>query len=143
MAGDGGCCPCESGYLLVAPVSRSPVASSPSSGGSMLSWTRLLEGAFDAGGERGDAAGLVWGSGELESARTAATAAAAAIGALALCGIDVKFDWHQGALAPTVLDINPRPAGLMHSDLLLTDSSHREAGLAGGLWRHLSSLTAG
>lgn len=143
VVGDGGCYTCESGYLLVAPVSRSPVSSSPSSGGSMLSWTRLLEGELVAGGERGDAAGLVWGSGELESARTAATAAAAAIGSLALCGIDVKFDWHQGALAPTVLDLNPRPAGLMHSDLLTTDGSHREAGIAGGLWRHLRRLTAG
>ena len=72
-----------------------------------------------------------------------ATAAAAAIGSLALCGIDVKFDWHQGALAPTVLDLNPRPAGLMHSDLLTTDGSHREAGIASGLWRHLRRLTAG
>lgn len=143
VAGDGRHLTCESGYLLVAPPGGSPVPSSPSSGGSVLSWARLLEGDLVAGG-RPAAGDLVWGPGELESARTAATAAATAVGGvLALCGVDLKFDWHRGSgVAPTVLDLNPRPAGLVHSDLLAAEGSRREAGIARGLWRRLGQLAA-
>ena len=143
VSGDGRCHTCESGYLMVAPTG-SPISSSPSAGGNILPWTRLLEEDMVASGEPADASGRrAMGFAELECARNAATAAAAAVGPLALCGIDLKFDWHQGSMVPTILDLNPRPAGLMHADLLTTDGCHTEAGIAGGLWRHLKRLATG
>jgi hypothetical protein len=143
VSGEGRCYTCESGYLMVAPAG-SPISTSPSSGGSILSWTRLLAQDLIAGGERTDAPDrLAMGSAELECARRAATAAAGAVGSLALCGIDLKFDWYQGSLVPTILDLNPRPAGLLHSDLLVTDGSQPEAGIARGLWRRLRRLATG
>ena len=144
----------ESGYLLVAPGPDEPVAS-VSQGGHVepltaLDGAGLVCGDADSGSPAVAAAGpaadpspaagaeLTWGRDELDAARELAIRATTAVGTLALAGVDIKLDLHGGRLVPSVLDVNPRPAGLLHSDLLAGvdgGTALGEAGIGAGLWR--------
>jgi predicted ATP-grasp superfamily ATP-dependent carboligase len=100
-------------------------------GGTIAPVSRLDEGELVVAG--GTVARLSWQPQHLEQVRDLAVRAVQAVGPLALAGVDIKLDLREGTLAPTVLDLNPRPAGLLHANLLTTG----EPGLGAGLWRLL------
>ena len=154
VAWDGTARRAESGYLLVAPAPDAPIAA-VAQGGQIQPLT-ALDGASlvrlqaDAAAAAGVAsrpapdrcpasrARVVWGLDALAAARELAVRSVAAVGPLALAGVDIKLDYRDGRLAPSVLDVNPRPAGLLHSDLIEGNdgaAGASEAGIAAGLWR--------
>ncbi|MEW6753291.1 MAG: hypothetical protein AB1505_20265 [Candidatus Latescibacterota bacterium] len=122
----------ESGYLQVAPGLDSPICS-VGRGGRILPFSRLADCELVSVGR--DTRPVRWGPHHLAAARDLAARAARALGPLGLAGVDVKLDVEGDSLSPTVLDLNPRPAGLLHADLL--DSG--EPGLGAGLWRLLAA----
>lgn len=135
VAWDGAHHVAESGYAVVAAGSDNPI-SAVSHGGHVL----RLDGLRQRGIWNLDASEKTpWGEADLEAAAAVAVQAVQALGPLALTGVDVKFDTGDsgGRLVPLVLDANPRPAGLIHSDLLF--SSPPDPGVTSALWRHLDT----
>ncbi|MBT6148015.1 MAG: hypothetical protein HOH74_21455 [Gemmatimonadetes bacterium] len=55
---------------------------------------------------------------------------------LDLAGVDLKFDVVEGRIQPVVLDVNPRPAGLLHADLI--DTQPLEPGVGATLWHRMA-----
>lgn len=130
---DGSVYGAESGYLLVAGSPDQPITS-VARGGRTRPY-RLLD---EVGLAKPDGFPTPWLPRYLEEAQALAIAATAALGPLGLAGIDLKFDWRSDGVQATVLDLNPRPAGLLHANLISGD----EAGIAAGLWRRIRQLTA-
>ena len=132
----------ESGYLLVAPGPNSPI-SSLARGGQIEPFFRLEESALvcaDASARAPDR--IPWTREELDKVRQLAIRSVAAVAPLALAGVDIKLDYQAGSLAPSVLDVNPRPAGLLHADLFDPaggEPTSGEAGIASGLWRRVGA----
>ena len=123
----------ESGYAVAAAGPDTPI-SSVSWGGQVVRLAQLHQrGIWNAGTSQR----VAWSEAYLEAACAAAERAVRALGPLALAGVDVKYDPGDDAdqLFPIILDVNPRPAGLIHSDLL--SSASPDAGVTDGLWSHL------
>ena len=123
----------ESGYLQIAPAANEPI-SSISRGGQIQSISEL---SADRLVHLGDDRTLPWNPTDLARSVSTAIQAVRAIGALGLAGVDIKIDCRKGVLQPTVLDLNPRPAGLLHANLL----ADGEAGIGPSLWRHLIAMS--
>jgi hypothetical protein len=114
----------ESGYLLVAPPGQ--IITSVGRGGHTLPVGTLRDqGVADV-----DGAAAPWEQAALDAACTLACSASTALGPLWLCGCDIKFDCRDHRLVPSILDLNPRPAGLLYAGLLAGD----EAGVSTRLW---------
>jgi len=84
----------------------------------------------------GGARASAWSPALLATATGRAEAAVAALGPLAVAGVDLKLDATPLGLDWAVLDVNPRPAGLLHAGLLETG----EPGVGAALWRGLLQL---
>ena len=132
VAFDGTGYAAESGYLQVAPDPTAPI-SSMARGGQIRPF-RHLEEAKLVCLEDPDIR-LCWTPEISTSVRDLAVRAVQAVGPLGWAGVDVKLDYREGCLLPSVLDINPRPAGLLHANLF--DSG--EAGIGASLWRGMLS----
>ena len=125
----------ESGYLICARPGE-PVSSV--AGGARIERLARLDGAALAQHNAPAATGhLAWSADALERALDVAARAAATLD-LELAGVDVKFDLVEGEITPQVLDVNPRPAGLLHADLVRGEPP--EAGVGPSLWRRLDAL---
>ncbi len=120
----------ESGYLLAAPPGQ--VVTSVGRGGRALSMAALRDGGLMCI----DGVAVPWGADALAAACALACGASAALGPLWLCGCDIKFDSGRQGLVPSILDLNPRPAGLLYSGLLVDD----EAGVSVRLWPAIANL---
>lgn len=108
----------ESGYLQVASSPSERIVSAGRGG-------RVMELHKNALGQLVTEEGtpIAMNAGNFDTLKNIASKAAEAIGGIALVGVDLKLlatmDKHgEIALSAFVLDINPRPAGLMHSDRL-------------------------
>ncbi len=128
---DGSAWRATSGYLLVAPSSAAPLTSVSRGGQARpLSW---LDGRkLVAPGAARDGS-LSWSGDWLAAAARTAEAAARALPPVSLAGVDIKLDASAAAPVCSVLDLNPRPAGLLHADLL----DGTGPGLGGELWQGL------
>ena len=124
----------ESGYLQVAPAANEPI-SSMSRGGRIQPISRLDTEQL---AHLDDGQFILWDPAALYRCSSAAVQAVRAIGPLDLAGVDIKIDCQKGVLRPTVLDLNPRPAGLLHANLL----ADGEVGIGPGLWRRLVAMSA-
>ena len=62
-----------------------------------------------------------------------------ALGRMPLAGVDLALTCGAPGIQAVVLDVNPRPAGLMRSDLLADPSA---AGIGHGLWRFLTASSS-
>jgi len=126
-----------SAYLLVARHSSQAITS-VSCGGRTLPY-RWLQGKRlqSLGVDGGD--GVPWSAALLAAATRAAEAAVGSLAPFSIAGADIKFDLDGATPACSVLDVNPRPAGLLHSDLLAAT----EPGIGAQLWRGLAHLAAG
>ncbi len=135
---DGESWQAESGYLMIAADPQKPV-SSIAQGGAIQPLT-LLEtcSLFDCPvtGKTKEIPG--WTEACMQKVCQVAIEAIKALKPLDLAGVDVKLDWNNGHLEPSVLDANPRPAGLLQADLIGPDTA--EAGIAIGLWRRIAGL---
>ncbi len=123
-----------SACLLLAASRDNPVTSVEAGG--QAAPTRWLQGRYlhdllDPG-----APPLPWSPAQLAQAARMAERAVSAIGPLTLAGVDLKFDQEGQGPCCSVLDVNPRPAGLLHANLLNEDT----AGIGAPLWRTLSRL---
>jgi hypothetical protein len=58
-----------------------------------------------------------------------------ALGPMPLSGVDLALTWRETAIEASILDVNPRPAGLMRANLLADPGA---AGIGYGLWGYLS-----
>jgi hypothetical protein len=123
----------ESGYLQVAPAGDKPV-SSMSRGGQIRSISQLDAEPLV---HLSDALSIPWSAADLARSTAVAIQAVRAVGPLDLAGVDIKIDSRNGILQPTVLDLNPRPAGLLHANLLVDG----EPGIGPGLWRRLVAMS--
>ena len=127
----------ESGYLMVSASSKSPITSIARGGRigkvSDLQNRRLV--LMDESNR--PIRPVTWRRADADRLFSLAAEAAHALGPLGLAGVDVKLDVEGDSIVPTVLDINPRPAGMLHADLL--DGGPGEAGIAAGLWRRLAA----
>jgi len=124
----------ESGYLLVAPGPDQPV-SSTARGGLIEPFSRLEE-VVRIRADSPSVDRIPWTREDLDRVRKLVIRAVEAVGPLGLAGVDVKLDCQADGLMPSVLDLNPRPAGLLHADLFDAE----EAGIASGLWRRLAAF---
>ena len=122
----------ESGYLQVAPAADEPI-SSMSRGGRIQSISQL---GADRLVHLHDDRSIPWNPTDLERSISTAIRAVQAIGALDLAGVDIKIDCRKDILQPTVLDLNPRPAGLLHANLLAAG----EAGIGPTIWHRLAAM---
>jgi hypothetical protein len=130
---DGSAYAAESGYLLVATSAAAPITS-VARGGQAQPLSRLEE----AGLVLADGTPVPWTPEDLWRVLDLAVHSVQAVGPLGFAGVDVKLDLCRGRLEPSVLDLNPRPSGLLHADLF----ANRQAGLSPGLWRRVGSLLA-
>lgn len=131
----------ESGYLVCAPDTTPPI-SSVAGGARIRRLGHLGEAALVQQRPREPVGPLRWSAAARDRALGAACEAAAALG-LDLAGIDVKLDLLDGHVQPIVLDANPRPAGLLHADLIaagIPDRGAPEAGIGASLWRQLDEV---
>lgn len=123
-----------SAYVLVAAGADSPIASVSAGGRTeSVEWLGgtqlfdLLDPATPA---------VAWSPPLLDQAVEVAEQAVATTAPLGLAGVDVKFDREGTEVRCSVLDINPRPAGLLHANLLTT----KDAGIGSALWHGLIRL---
>lgn len=124
----------ESGYLLVAPAADAPITSI-ARGGQIRPFSCLNDASL-VNASSSPATAVPWGRKDLAAIEELAIRSVRALGDLELAGVDVKLDFHAGRLIPSLLDLNPRPAGLLHANLVASG----EAGIASGLWRRVVSL---
>ena len=126
----------ESGYLICAPTPDEPV-SAVSRGASIERLGRLAAPGLCREDNSGRTVAVPWSPADRARTLEMAARAAAALD-LDLAGVDVKLDLIDGSVQPVVLDANPRPAGLLHADLVVGDQT--EAGVGPALWRQLTAL---
>ena len=133
VAFDGTRYQAESGYLLVAPAADAPITSI-ARGGQIRSFS-CLNDANLVNAATSPLAAVSWRNEDFAAVEELAIRSVRAFGDLELAGVDIKLDFHAGRLAPSLLDLNPRPAGLLHANLFASG----EAGIASGLWRRIAS----
>ena len=129
----------ESGYIICAQLQDEPVVAI-SRGARIERLAQLSVAGLRGVDEAGDEIELTWAPDLQARVYDMAVAAAAALD-LDLAGVDLKLDLVEQQVVPIVLDVNPRPAGLLHADLISTDPP--EPGIGGSLWRHLAGLSGG
>ncbi|MBN2327767.1 MAG: hypothetical protein JXR73_11495 [Candidatus Omnitrophica bacterium] len=118
----------ESGFIMAAPPGA--IISSPGRGGRILEYKPETEWKLYGL----NPPGLVsWNEGLWHDIQETAEAAAAQFERCKLAGVDIRLEQRDGKIAPLVLDINPRPAGLAHSRYFDT----REPGVSQFLWDFL------
>lgn len=76
-----------------------------------------------------------WGKHDLRQLGQTAVDAVRTLGTMPLAGVDLALTWGTDGIHAVVLDVNPRPAGLIRSDLLAEPA----AGIGHGLWRYLTA----
>ena len=124
----------ESGYIICAQSPNEPVVAI--SRGARIERLAQLSVAGLAGvDETGEEIEVPW-TPDLQSRVFDVAAAAAATLDLDLAGVDLKLDLLEQQVVPVVLDVNPRPAGLLHADLISTDPP--EPGIGASVWRRLA-----
>lgn len=114
----------ESGFLVVA--ADGSTLATLAAGAAVVPVAALRDGELD---------GVPFGDADMAAARGAAAGAVDALG-LSLAGVDLRLWRSADGLRVQVLDVNPRPAGLVHADFLTEDGT---AGVSRGLWLHLQS----
>lgn len=69
--------------------------------------------------------------------------AASRLPRIGLCGVDLVLDTGVAGLAPVLLELNPRPAGLAHSRFLPEgDENRRGAGVSIAVWSGIARTSA-
>ncbi|HQP99551.1 MAG TPA: hypothetical protein PLY86_13915 [bacterium] len=124
----------ESGYMQVAGDELSMV-SSTSRGGTILKFSRgALERLHGPEGHT-----IEWDLEMLNRIRGIAESAVQVFPELGLVGVDLKLEiFKSGEMGAQVLDANPRPAGLTHSEFTPQPGKKAEPGVTRRLWRRIS-----
>ena len=125
----------ESGYLQVAGDEQSMV-SSASRGGTIRKFSRgAMESLYGPEGRK-----IEWDADRLTRICGIAESAAKTFPDLALVGVDLKLELSTSEkLDAQVLDANPRPAGLTHSEFIPQPGKKAEPGVTRHLWRLVSN----
>lgn len=133
---DGEAYRAESGYLQVAG-DEDEWVSSTSRGGLICKFSRGALAKLRGPGEAPVPIDLK----TVEHLSDVAISAAKAFPGLGLVGVDLKLEvTSRGRLRAHVLDANPRPAGLTHSEFLPGGTGAVEPGVTRHLWRRISSV---
>ncbi|MBT7860567.1 MAG: hypothetical protein HN712_09660 [Gemmatimonadetes bacterium] len=122
----------ESGYLICAQSADEPVVA-VSRGAGILRLDRLEDSGLVSEDGRGET--INWST-QARSEACDMAARATQVLDLDLAGVDLKFDVMEGRIQPVVLDVNPRPAGLLHADLI--DTQPLEPGVGATLWHRMA-----
>jgi len=130
----------ESGYLQVAGRPGDPI-SSIERGGCIVSFSRgALDHLLAPSGEGYVGSDISQDS--TERIRDIAVRAAGALGESGLVGIDLRLlppSCPSGEIGAVVLDANPRPAGLSHSEFLPEPGAPPEPGVSRGMWKRFGA----
>ncbi len=120
----------ESGYFMTSR--KNSVITSPGQGGKIIEWKRTQELKLTAN-KIGEII-LTIGSSEWKRIEAVAEQAASTFPDCKLAGVDIRLGISQNEeqmFQPWVLDINPRPAGLAHSNLI----GSGDPGVSRRLWK--------
>jgi hypothetical protein len=123
-----------SAYVLVAP-GPDEALTSVSAGGRIESCEWLVGRNLCLMDSPGTVA-VPWSTDLLHQAASVAEKALAALPPLVIAGVDLKLDRGPDGATFSVIDVNPRPAGLLHANLLGTG----EPGIGASLWRELDTM---
>lgn len=134
----------ESGYMQVASY-PDEFASSASIGGKVVEFHRGCLERLVVKDERGAVVRLLLDDSARETLINTAISAAECLKGLYLVGVDLKLEAFKKpgggwAVQGLVLDANPRPAGLMHSDRFPVKNSIQEPCISPRLWLAFDKL---
>ncbi len=126
VAYDGSACRAESGFLQVA-ATRDDTIASTGAGGRIVHFSRGALDNLAVVTAEGALERVRLGREEMELISNVACAAASVFGKVLLVGIDVRLTLNEQVggrptVVPVVLDANPRPAGLSHSEKLTLET---------------------
>ena len=125
---DGAIYSAESGYIARSRFDEAPIDGAFPPVGDLGELELTRAGAFPR--EQ-----VNFGVHDLRKIRQVAVNAIQTLGRMPLAGVDLVLTY-GGGIQAIVLDVNPRPAGLMRSDLLADPAT---AGIGHGLWRFLET----